>query len=234
MKKLVVEFIGTFFLVFVIGMTVIAPDAGMFAPLAIGATLMVMVYAGGHISGGHYNPAVSFGAYIRGALPAKDLVPYWAAQIIGGVAAYGMVVLMKGYHVATSMHFDLSHALIAELLGAFALVFVVLSTATSKKIEGNSFYGLAIGFTVTVMAYALGGISGGAFNPAVAIGLGSMNILPAPLVWTHIVANLAGGALAAMTYVFVTSPCKDKAEGECCQEGQKSEGECCCGGHKHD
>ena len=76
MNKYIVELIGTFFLVFTIGNVVIEPGAGPLAPLAIGAALMVMVYAGGHISGAHYNPAVTLAILIRGKCDAKDVAPY--------------------------------------------------------------------------------------------------------------------------------------------------------------
>jgi len=203
MKKLLVEFIGTFFLVFTVGMTVIYPSAGAMAPLAIGTVLAIMVYAGGHVSGGHFNPAVTFGVCIRGKLPANEVLHYWVAQILGALAAYALVTVLKGYVVATSMPINMPKALLAELIGTFALVYVVLQTATTKATSGNSYYGLAIGFTVMVMAYALGAISGGAFNPAVAVGLGALNIVNLGMIWVHIVANLAGGALAAMVFGYI-------------------------------
>ena len=89
MKKYIAEFIGTFFLVLTIGCTVIGAGAGVIAPLAIGAALMVMVYAGGHISGGHYNPAVTLGVLIRGKVSAADVVPYILAQLAGAAARDG-------------------------------------------------------------------------------------------------------------------------------------------------
>ena len=95
MNKYLMEFIGTFFLVFTVGMTVIGGGAGALAPLAIGASLMIMVYAGGHISGGHYNPAVTLGVWLRGKCDAKDVVPYWVAQIAGAFAAGACVKYLK-------------------------------------------------------------------------------------------------------------------------------------------
>ena len=83
MNKYIAEFIGTFFLVLTIGCTVIGAGSGVIAPLAIGAALMVMVYAGGHVSGAHYNPAVTLAVWLRGRCEAKDVVPYWIAQIAG-------------------------------------------------------------------------------------------------------------------------------------------------------
>src|SRR5262249_44921351 len=94
--KLVVEAIGTFFLVFTVGQTVKGPDAAVLAPLAIGSALMVMVYAGGHYSGGHYNPAVTLGVTIRGKMTWAEAVPYMVAQVVGAVVAAGLVLFIKG------------------------------------------------------------------------------------------------------------------------------------------
>ena len=133
-------------------------------PLAIGSALMVMVYAGGHISGGHYNPAVTLGVWIRGRCKILDVVPYWIAQSAGAAAAAIAAVYLKDT-TGTAGEPDVKHWLLAEFLFTFALVYVVLNVATAKGNEGNSFYGLAIGFTVMVGAFAVGEISGGAFQP---------------------------------------------------------------------
>jgi len=205
MRKYLVEFIGTFFLVLTVCMTVLG-GAGNFAPLAIGSILMVMIYAGGHISGGHYNPAVSLGAFIRGAMPASDLLPYIVAQILGGIVAPLVAAPLlgsMGAADAVTSRLDVVPSLIAEFLGTFALVWVVLHTATAKGTEGNSFYGLAIGFTVLACAYALGGVSGGAFNPAVAVGISIANLSSWANIWIFLVANLAAGAVAAFLFNFV-------------------------------
>ena len=161
MKAYVTEFIGTFFLVFSIYLTVSADLA--VAPLAIGATLMVMVYMGGHISGAHYNPAVSLACLIRGALKPKDFVPYLVAQLAGALCAslIGHYITGKGFAPAPGAMVETGPALLVEILYTFALALVVLNVATSKKTEGNSFYGLAIGFTIAAAAFAGGGISGG-------------------------------------------------------------------------
>jgi aquaporin Z len=203
MKKYLVEFIGTFFLVLTIGMTVIEPGAGSFAPLAIGAALMVMVYAGGHVSGGHYNPAVTLAVWLRGRCPAADVFPYIGAQIVGGSVAALLALGLKGDVVVTPADIKVFPALIAELAGTFALAYVVLNTATAKATAGNSYYGLAIGFTLAVMAFAFGGISCGAFNPAVAVGITVMHLAKAADLWIYLVANLAAGALAAATFKFI-------------------------------
>ena len=205
MRKYLVEFIGTFFLVLTVCMTVLG-GAGNFAPLAIGSMLMVMIYAGGHISGGHFNPAVSLGAFIRGALPASDLLPYVVAQILAGIVAPLVAAPLlgsMGAADAVTSRLDVVPSLIAEFLGTFALVWVVLHTATAKGTEGNSNYGLAIGFTVLACAYALGGVSGGAFNPAVATGISLAEIKSFSDIWVYLVANLGAGAVAALAFNFV-------------------------------
>lgn len=199
-KKLVAEAIGTYFLVFTIGQTVLDPGAGQFAPIAIGLVLAIMIYATGHISGGHLNPAVTLGVFLRGKATAAELAGYWAAQLIGAVVAVLGVLYLKGDGAAVTTPVPTLPALLAEFLFTGALVFVVLNVATASGTEGNSFFGLAIGGTVTVGAYAVGGISGGAFNPAVAVALVLMNIVGAGDLWIYIVANLAGAAAAAVIF----------------------------------
>jgi len=200
MNKYIVEFIGTFFLVLTIGCAVVIGGAGGIAPLAIGSALMVMIYAGGHISGAHYNPAVSLGAFIRGALPSKDLIPYWVAQVLGSVIASLVLNYLKGEASAKPMKLNAGPAFVAEFLFTFALVWVVLNVATAKATSGNSFYGLAIGFTVLTGAFAVGSVSSAAFNPAVAIGISIMGLSAWSNIWIYLVANLAGGAVAALAF----------------------------------
>jgi len=207
MNKYIAEFIGTFFLVLTIGCTVIGAGSGVIAPLAIGAALMVMVFAGGHISGGHYNPAVTLGILIRGKLQSADVVPYWIAQLAGAVVAALLVnkVLRAGVAV-TPIGLHVGPALLAEFLFTFALVYVVLNAATAEGTSGNSFYGLAIGMTVMTGAFAVGDISGGAFNPAVALGICILGISDWGNIWIYLVANFAAGALAAVIFQMINPP----------------------------
>ena len=203
--KYLYEFIGTFFLVLTVGMTVLGPNAvGNFAPLAIGSILAMMIFAGGHISGGHYNPAVSFAVYLRGKLPQRDLWRYWVAQVGAGVVAALITLYLKGAPSQTPgqtpVALDAAKALLAEFLFTFALCYVVLNVATAKATQNNSYYGLAIGFTVLAGAYAVGTISGGAFNPAVALGITLLNLSAWSNLWIFVVGNLLGGAAAA--YIF--------------------------------
>jgi aquaporin Z len=201
MKKYFVEFIGTFFLVFTVGMAV--RSGAPLAPLAIGASLMVMVFAGGHVSGGHFNPAVTLAVFLRGKCATKDVVPYWLAQFLAGLAAALIVTyLFAGKPAAPALHGTVP-SIIVEFLFTFALGWVVLNTATHKSTAGNSFYGLAIGMTVMTGAVAVGGVSGGAFNPAVGLGVFTMGLESAKQVALYLVSDLAGGAVAALTYKFI-------------------------------
>jgi len=204
MNKYLTELVGTFFLVFTVGCTVVGNGAGALAPLAIGSALMVMVYAGGHISGGHYNPAVTLGVWLRGKCDAKDVAPYMIFQLVGSVLAALAVKYLKTGAVVTPMTLNTVPALLAEFLFTFALVYVVLNTATSKATSGNSYFGLAIGFTVLTGAYAVGNISGGAFNPAVAMGITTMGLASWPHIWIYWVAEFVGGAVAAMIFNVVS------------------------------
>lgn len=200
MNKYVTELIGTFFLVFTVGCTVVGNAGGTLTPLAIGAALMVMVFAGGHISGAHYNPAVTLGIWMRGKIETKYVAGYVISQIAGAVLAALAVKYLKVGVEVVPMNLSVLPALLAEFLFTFALVFVVLNTATAKGTAGNSFYGLAIGFTVMAGAYAVGGISGSVFNPGVAVGISIMGLSAWSSIWIYLVANFAGGAVAAVAF----------------------------------
>jgi aquaporin Z len=197
MKKYFAEFIGTFFLVLTIGCAVIGHGAGPFAPLAIGSVLMVMIFAGGHISGGHFNPAVTLGVWLRGKCETKDVVPYMIFQVMGAVLAALVVKYFKAGAAVAPLQPATVPALLAEFLFTFALVYVVLNVATAKGTSGNSFYGLAIGFTVLTGAFSVGSISGGAFNPAVAVGISVLGLSSWANIWIYLVADFAGAAAAA-------------------------------------
>jgi aquaporin Z len=202
MKKYLVEFIGTFFLVFTVGMAV--RSGAPLAPLAIGASLMVMIFAGGHVSGGHFNPAVTLAVFLRGKCDLKDVVPYWVAQFVAGLAAACIVIFVLGGKptAALPLHGTVPSAIV-EFLFTFALAWVVLNVATAKGTSGNSFYGLAIGMTVMTGAVAVGGVSGGAFNPAVGLGVFAMGLESAKQLGVYVVSDLAGGVAAALAYKVV-------------------------------
>ncbi|HWF74340.1 MAG TPA: aquaporin [Solirubrobacteraceae bacterium] len=202
-RKLTVEFIGAFFLMFTVGMAI--SRAGTLAPIAIGITLMVMVFAGGHISGGHYNPAVSTAVLLRGKLTSGEYVPYVVAQAVGAVLA-GLLIKALGYAPSAPAHVaSTGKMLVVEFLFTFALCYVVLNVATSKGTENNSFYGLAIGFTIMAGAFAVGSVSGGAFNPAVALGASVLGLFSWSHYWIYILAEIAGGAVAAGVFL-LTQP----------------------------
>lgn len=203
MSKYIAEFIGTFFLVLTIGSTVIPGAVGVIPPLAIGAALMVMIYAGGHVSGGHFNPAVTLAVFIRGRCPAKDVIPYWVAQLLAGVLAAPGAVFLVGKSGTPMDITNVPAAFVAEFLFTFALAYVVVNSATAKGTAGNSFYGLAIGMTVMVGAFSVGSISGGAFNPAVAVGVAVMKLVHFSDIWIHLVADLAGGLCAGLAFKFL-------------------------------
>ncbi len=207
MNKYIAEFIGTFFLVLTIGCTVIGAGTSVIAPLAIGAALMVMVYAGGHISGGHYNPAVTLGVLIRGKVMVVDVIPYIIAQVAGAaVAALVVSKCLRAGVAVTPISPAVGPALLAEFLFTFALVYVVLNAATAEGTSGNSFYGIAIGMTVMTGAFAVGDISGGAFNPAVAVGISMLGISTWNNIWIYLAADFGAAIVAAVIFNLINPP----------------------------
>jgi aquaporin Z len=204
MNKYLTELIGTFFLVLTIGCTVIGGGSGVIPPLAIGSALMVMVFAGGHVSGAHYNPAVTLAVWMRGRCDTRDVVPYIISQLVGAFLAALAVKALKADAMGgvSALAAPVGAILLAEFLFTFALAYVVLNVATAKETAGNSFYGLAIGFTVLTGAFAVGGVSGGAFNPAVTVGAAALGLLPTGNLWAYFVAQFAAAAVAALVFRF--------------------------------
>ena len=200
MNKLIVEFIGTFFLVQAVGYAVLAQHP--LGALVIGLTLMTMVYAGGHISGAHYNPAITLAIWLRGKLPKSDVLPYIAAQVAGAVVSALIVTKFRGVGSEAVLSNPLRVAG-AEFLGTFALAWVVLNVATAKGTAGNSFYGAAIGMTVASGIFLFGGISGAVFNPAVAVAGGVLNLLPLKTVALYTVVCSAAALVAAKLFLRV-------------------------------
>jgi aquaporin Z len=200
-RKLLVEAIGTFFLVLTVGLVVLGGGAGALAPLAIGLVLMAMVYAGGHVSGAHYNPAVTVAVRLRGLATNAEVGGYWLAQLLAAVVAALVVraLLPAGVEVVASDP-DTLDVVLAEFVFTFALAWVVLNVATAAGTKGNSFFGLAIGLTVTAGAYAVGPISGAAFNPAVALGAALLGIIDADVAIVMCVTQLLAGAAAALVF----------------------------------
>lgn len=202
MKNYITELVGTFLFVFAIALAV--ANAGALAPLAIGCALMCVVYMGGHISGGHYNPAVTLAVYLRGKIDGGEAIRYVVAQLAGAAIAALIAAAVTGqvFVAAPPAGFDPLAALVVETVFTFALCLVVLNVATDDAVANNSFYGLAIGFTVVVAAFAGGSISGGAFNPAVGLGPALVAIGRASVshAWLYAAGPFAGGALASVVY----------------------------------
>jgi len=196
-RNAVAEALATFLFVFAIISAV--NSAGDFAPIAIGFALMVLIYATGHLSGAHLNPAVSLGAWLRGALRLGDMIAYWIAQLVGGaLAALASFAVFPKAEAAAKI--EVGPAFLVEALFTFILVYVVLNVATSKDNDGNSFYGLAIGSVVVVGALSVGPVSGGGFNPAVALGLSISGQFDWANLWLYVLAPLIGGAVAALVF----------------------------------
>ena len=204
MPKYLTEFIGTFFLTLTACLTVTGDRP--IPALAIGCSLMIMVYMGGHVSGAHYNPAVSLALLLRKKFPSSDFVPYVVSQLLGATAAayVAYLVLGKTVAIAPGSSINAFAAILVEALFTFALALTVLNVACSEKTKGNSYYGLAIGFTIVVAAFAGGWISGGAFNPAVGTGPTVINALFGGGTWANLwiyyVGPLMGGVLASFVF----------------------------------
>lgn len=204
MKNYLTEFIGTFFLVLTIGLTMV--DGNELAPLAIGAALLALVYMGGHISGAHYNPAVTLAIFLRGRFEGGLVAPYMVSQVAGAFVATLAVSVVTGSTFAPAPSPDATTmaALLVEILYTFALALVVLNVATADATSGNPFYGLAIGFTVAAGSFAGGPVSGGAFNPAVGTGPILAHVIQGGGdfgdLWLYLVGPFTGGALATVVF----------------------------------
>jgi aquaporin Z len=203
-RKLAVEFIGMFLFLFTVGMaTESANKSGaILAPLAIGSVLMVLVYAGGHVSGGHYNPAVSTAVFIRGKMKANEYAAFVVTQFAAAALAGLLVNAIGGKEVAGATAAT-GKMLVVEFLFTFALTYVVLNVATAKGTAGNSFYGLAIGFVVVIGAISVGWISGAAFNPAIALGATVLGAFKWANLWIYLLADFLGGAAGAGAFLYI-------------------------------
>ncbi len=204
MKKYLIEFIGTFFLVTTIGLTG--------NPIAIGVMLTILVYMGGHISGAHYNPAVTISIFCKKLIEGKEAINYILAQLIASFLGALLVFYINNdlMHVAPNTSYSPLQIILCELIFTFLLVLVILNVATNKKTEGNSYYGFAIGFTVMASAYCVGGVSGGAFNPAVGSGPALLDLFSGNgndilNLWIYIVGPILGGYLAYLVDKYVNN-----------------------------
>jgi aquaporin Z len=209
-RKLLAEFIGTFMLMLFIAMVVKSGKATGFEPIAVSAGLIAMIYAGRAISGAHYNPAVSLAAFIRGIMTVNEMVAYIGTQLVAAVfAAFTSGAILQGI-ASENLNLpiekiDVAPAILAEFFGTFALVYVILNVATSKRTEGNSYFGLAIGLTVLAIDYAFGPVSGGMFNPAIMVGSCLAHIIEPINAWVYLVGEILGAVLAAITFRFLES-----------------------------
>ena len=207
MRRYVVEFIGTFFLILTIFMLVLGgnDETVILAPIGIGAMLIGVIYAGGHISKAHYNPAVTLACFLSGTFPKNRVMGYIIAQLLAALLAPIVARLMLEKIVLTEPEALVTiPSLIAEFLGTFALIFVILNVAIAKGTEGNNFYGMAIGLTVIGGIYTFGDISGAAFNPAVALSICLNGLKFISDIWIYLVANILGAVVATYTFLFVT------------------------------
>ena len=207
MNKYIIEFLGTFFLVLIIGLSQ--------NPVAIGLGLAVLVYMGAHISGAHYNPVVSLAMLINDQIELKEFSFYLASQLLGSVVATYFIMLLGNDFEVISNTNDISSFFIAEILFTFLLVFVILNVALNKNLEGNQFYGLAIGLTVTAGAFAVGNISGAVFNPAVSFGPSLFSFIDPQVVGANVsssdffiyylISGIIGSVIASYLYKKVYS-----------------------------
>lgn len=200
-SKYIVEFIGTFFLVLTIALTK--------NPLAVAGVLMVMVYLGGHISGAHYNPAVSTTLFLQKKIASQELAKYTATQFIAAMAAAFVYFLINNsqFYITSSPGVSFAEAVLVEALFTFALCTTVLQTAVNEKTKGNSYFGLAIGAIVGVAGLAIGPISGAALNPAVGIGplLIDLNLFQSEMnnVFLYIIGPIVGAIMASLVYSYL-------------------------------
>ncbi len=207
MNKYIIEFLGTFFLILIIGLSQ--------NPVAIGLGLAVLVYMGAHISGAHYNPVVSLAMLINKQIELKEFSFYLVSQLLGSVVATYLIMLLGNDFNVVSNTNDISSFFVAEILFTFLLVFVILNVALNKKLKGNQFYGLAIGLTVTAGAFTVGNISGAVFNPAVSFGPSLFSFIDPQVVGTsvsssdffiyYLISGIIGSVIASYLYKKVYS-----------------------------
>lgn len=201
MKKLLMEFLGTFFFLLTVAIGA--------HPLAIGAMLMAWLYIGAYISGAHYNPAVTLAVATRDHSHWELAPQYMIAQILGGFAAFAFGSFLHGQIVipAPSEDVHLVTAALVEILLAFVFTLLVLVTRTADKYKNSNIFGFAIGFTIPAIASIGAPISGGLFNPAIAIGSFAFGALRGVSInWMHLLmyvgGALIGGFLAAHVYIY--------------------------------
>lgn len=204
MKKLFIELFGTYFLVLIIGLS-----SGN--PIAVGFGLMILVYCGAHVSGAHYNPAVTLAMLVQKEISPLDSVKYFLSQTLGStLAALSICLMNTNMQVQPVLGDSIYPIFFSEIIFTFLLVFVILNVATHPNLKGNSFYGLAIGLTVMAGIFSVGPISGAVFNPAVSLGPSIIDIVTGNgishyFLWYYIVFPLIGSILAVLSFKFLLS-----------------------------
>uniref|UniRef100_A0A7S4URC5 Aquaporin n=1 Tax=Alexandrium monilatum TaxID=311494 RepID=A0A7S4URC5_9DINO len=188
-NKLAAEFLGTFLLVFTVALNVLTGDA-VWGAMSIAAVLAVSIYAMGPVSGGHFNPAVTIACLLTNRIEAVDGALYMLVQVLGAQAAKYAALALLGQELVVGGAAYVPGAFCAELIFTFMLCYVVLGSACRS--EPTQYFGLAIGFVIVAGGYAVGGISGGAFNPAVA-SCGNLAV-----VWKYVIAECLGAVLAVL------------------------------------
>eukprot|EP00933_Yihiella_yeosuensis_P030625 TRINITY_DN2423_c1_g1_i1.p1 TRINITY_DN2423_c1_g1~~TRINITY_DN2423_c1_g1_i1.p1 ORF type:complete len:451 (-),score=106.37 TRINITY_DN2423_c1_g1_i1:64-1416(-) len=212
LAKCASEFVGTYLLILTVGCCVLG-GAGIWAGIAIASVLMVSIYSLGGISGANFNPAVSFSLALSKQMGGpgmswSDASKYMATQAAAGVLAglTYVAIFQKSFNLTPGKGFGWLNSCLAELLYTFMLCFVVLNVAAAKKnsIEKGQYYGIAIGFVIIAGAYGAGAISGGCFNPAVALGVDAASaMLGFGNCFAWIVAEIIGAALATVAFKVV-------------------------------
>lgn len=201
MHRYATELVGTLALVLTVGCAVLGDQPGVLPPVALGAVLAAVVLAAAPVSGAHVNPAVTLALVLSGRTPPSELLPYWAAQVLGGMGgAVGAHYVTDGRGTSPELHGrEIGAALLGEALFAFLLVCVVLAV-TAPEPHDVTRHALAVGLTVMAGAFALGTLAGGAFNPAVAVGAWVMGLVAGPSLWVFVVAELVGAAAAVWAF----------------------------------
>lgn len=212
MRKYVAELFGTFFLMLIIGVTL--------NPISIGFGLALLVYLGAHISGAHYNPAITFAFLLQKKITPKESLGYIVSQLLGATLA----AVVVGYATKNSVNIFVNNGalptvwFLGEALFTFLLVYTVLTFVLTKKLEDNPFYGFMIGTAVMVGIFAVGAISGSALNPALALGsfLGGYithkETVDLNRIFLYTFAPLLGAILAHWFYTYLNQPETEKAK----------------------
>lgn len=209
MKKYLIEFIGTFFLVTVICLT----NGNFLAPIAVGCLLTAIIYMGYPISGAHYNPITTLSILLIKKISIKEGLLYILTQFLAGFAGAMVFYIVWGrnsWFPRPNMEINVIKPLFLEMILTYIMTLVILFVAASKRTAGNSYYGLAIGFTVTGIAITSSTISGAVFNPSVALGpmaidklFGTCTCNPFEYGWIYLLGPAAGSIVAAFTFKFL-------------------------------